>query len=145
MPSTYYNHIWWFPEIEVPRNHPNFRWDFPLETIQLLEYPHDYGNPHITTCFLLPGMVYGGFTSAKLLSGREQVPVFKDLTEHLARRYMKICLVLWNINVYFYLFLPKYWVPMIIPTDEVIFFRSALKPPVINDHEQMQNQTESGM
>jgi hypothetical protein len=30
--------------MEVPQNHPA-EYDVPLKTIQLLGYPHDYGNP----------------------------------------------------------------------------------------------------
>ena len=31
----------------VPPKSSILDWDFPLETIYFLEYPHDYGNPHV--------------------------------------------------------------------------------------------------
>ena len=37
--------IWWFPEIGVPPDHPNFNGIF-FYKLSLWGYPHDYGNLH---------------------------------------------------------------------------------------------------
>ena len=52
-----YKHIWRFPEMGVPPNHP-FQWDFPLINHPFQGTPI-YGNPHIiyiiqTCCFSQP-------------------------------------------------------------------------------------------
>ena len=70
--KTFYCHIWWFPEMGVPPNHPFLDGIFPYKPTSYWGYPHGYGNPPYLETTIQKNPLWlrtAGFGGPMLLTG----------------------------------------------------------------------------